>query len=402
MDTTALVVLVPLVGAAVLAAVPHRAASAWLNIAVATATFALACRLPWQLGARAFLLVDLPAAHFSIIGGFVGVVGAWFGRADGRRHFVVFQLLLGFSLAALLANDFPAAWICIAASVIVAAVAIGLPLTADAVAAAWRFFLLSGVGVALALFGTVALYLASRSAYSGAFDGGLLNLAFVLIVIGYGTVAVLAPMPAAALAPLLLILRLRTLVAAQAGALSPGPLLLVLGLSMLIVAALLLLREREAGSGLAFAGIGQLGVAIFAFGLGTEAAMFAGILQLTLLTLTRAALLERPPIAAVIAIAGLPPFGLFVSFFLVMMATVTTAPWLALPLGVGFAAFAWALLANLEKFQATAPTPVFLLLAVVVVLGIAMPRSIGGLVRHRCRIVAMNAAEIIAGAPTDD
>jgi len=357
-------VLMPLLAAIVLAAVPHREAAGWINFGAAIATFLLACRLPWELVARPPFLIDRPAAHFAILAGFVAIAGAWFGRSGGRLQYAVFQLLLGFSLIALLANSFFVAWIGIEASVIATAVAIGLPLTTDAVAAAWRFFLPCAVGVALALFGGVVLYFAERSA----FDGGLLNLAFALIAIGYGIIVVLAPMPGGVqLAPLLVILRMRALLAGHAEPLAPGPPLMALGLAALLVTAFVLWRESEKERRLEFAAVGQLGVAIFAFGVGSTAAVFAGLLQLTLLTVTRAAMLGWP-----LAMAGLFP-----SLFLIITATVENTPWLVLPLGIGIAANAWVLLARSREIQMTALAPA-LLLAVVVVLGIAMPGPLAG------------------------
>jgi hydrogenase-4 component F len=103
---------------------------------------------------------------------------------------------------------------------------------------------------------------------------------------------------------------------------------------------------------------------------------------LTLLALTRAALSgERPGLAGVAALAGLPPFGLFASSFLVLMATAAVAPWLALPLGLGMIALAWALLGKAEKTRAAglvALAPAWVLLAVTVWLGIAMPEPVAG------------------------
>jgi hydrogenase-4 component F len=160
-------------------------------------------------------------------------------------------------------------------------------------------------------------------------------------------------------------------------------------------------------------GLGQLGVVAFAFGLGTGAATFAGVLHLTLLTLLRAALaqgvwravqlrggaalggllanhraLALTLAAGLLGLAGLPPFGLFTSLFLVVMETARQAPLLLLPLLFGLAACAWALAARMVALcrhpaapdHGPAPPPIALVpawlhLAAVAVLGLAMPQG---------------------------
>jgi hydrogenase-4 component F len=388
LSAAGLVVLAPLLGAVVVAALPWREVAGWLGVAVAIATFALACRLPWELGARPWVLIDAPAAHFAILAGFVAIPGAWFGRTGGRAAQAVFHLLLALTLVALLSNNIGVTWLCIGAGVVGMAVAIGLKLTAEAVADAFRFFLPCGTGVALALFGIVAMFLAARASYGGftwsgfgsaggVFDGGLLNLGYVLVLIGFGTIVALAPMGIISLAPLLVMLRMRAMLARHPEAIAPGPLLMAIGIAALLLSVIFLIRRDPAR-----AFLGQAGIALFAFGLGTPAGVFAGLLQLTLLTLTRAALSgERPGLVGIAALAGLPPFGLFASSFLVLMATVAAAPWLALPLGLGMIALAWALLGKAEKTRPAGLVelaPVWALLAVTAWLGIAMPAPVAG------------------------
>jgi hydrogenase-4 component F len=428
---TGSVVLLPLLAGLVLAALPQRRVAVWLNLAATTATFALACRLPWQLGARPLLLVDPPAAQMAILASFVGTTSAWSmaveaDAGDMRLRHLLFQVLLALTLLALLCNDLGDIWICLEAALLIAVVTVAMPLTGEAVAAAWRYLLVGAVGLALAMFGSVALYLAARPALltwsslaqTGAGpDVGLLNVAFVLLVIGFGALAGLAPMhgwvpevtaagvaPIATvftagmqLAPLLVVFRLRRVVAAHAEALAPGPLLLVLGLASLLVGAIGVWREREAKRVFAFAGIAQSGVTLFAIGLGSAAAVFAGIVLLTLQTLTRPTLFPCAQhlrgrrltlLAAVTAMAGLPPFGIFAGWFLVLNATAGTKPWLLLPLGAGLVLFAWALVARLVALFPSAPraerdgkkivvlAPVWLQLVAGTVLGYAMPASL--------------------------
>nr|WP_283949525.1 hydrogenase 4 subunit F [Limobrevibacterium gyesilva] len=462
-----MVVLAPLLAAAVLAAVPRRDIAAWINIAAAAAAaFALACRLPWEMGAGTLLLVDPLAAHMAILTSFVGMTTAWFsrdyvaveeaaGRLDARglrQYHALFQAFLGFMLLALLSNNLGVTWVAIEAATIAAVLVVGLPRTEEAVEAAWKFFILCGVGIALALFGTIVLYLAALPALGPGLPamswsalapaaaqcrGTLLNLAFVFLLLGYGTKAGLAPLhawmpdahaegptPVSAVlsgsilnVALFVILRLRSLLAENADAIAPGPPIMVLGLLSVLLAAFSLWRRRDVKRFFAFSTIEQSGVAAFAFGLGGASAIFAGLLHLTLHTLTKAAifqcvgracqlkggqkfvdiggliashrLLGLTLAAGIVAVAGLPPFGLFTSEFLVVVETVRRLPVLIVPLGIGLVVGAWALAARLIALCLGPPTPdrgpapsaaalapAWLHLAVVLVLGLMMPASI--------------------------
>ena len=243
----------------------------------------------------------------------------------------------------------------------------------------------------------------------------MLSVGFVLLLAGYGTPAALVPLhtwlpeaeaalpaPLAGLlggamtnAALVAILRARGVLAANYAAMPPGPPLMALGLLSLLLAAFALWRQREGSRALAFVSIGQSGVAAFAFGLGGAAASFAGLLHLTLHTLAKSAAVQslgtetparRLTLAAgLVALAGLPPFGLFVSLFMIADETARRLPWLLAPLGLGLAVAAWALAVRLAALPAaTTPgrgpaaawlplLPAWLMLGLVALLGFAMP-----------------------------
>ena len=461
----------PLGAACALAFVRSAVAGAWLNIAASTLAFALACLLPWEMGAGSLLLVDPLSAHMAILTAFVGMTTAWFSRdtlagetaalhitpVGVRQYHALYQAFLGAMLLALLSNNLGVTWVAIEAATIAAVLVVGLPRTANAVEASWKFFILCGVGIALALFGTIVLYLAALPALGPGLQamswsaletaaagcrGTLLNLAFVFLLLGYGTKAGLAPLhawmpdahaegptPVSAVlsgsilnVALVVILRLRRLLAANADAIAPGPPLVALGLLSVLMAAFSLWRRRDVKRFFAFSSIEQSGVAAFAFGLGGAPAAFAGVLHLTLHTLAKAAVFQcvgracllkgtqaftgiggllathralgLTLAAGIVAVAGLPPFGLFTSEFLIVGATIRTAPWLALPLGLGLVVGAWALIARLLTLCLGEPSPdavtdvapptsgllalapALLHLAIVLVLGLAMPAAV--------------------------
>jgi hydrogenase-4 component F len=461
-----LVAVVPLLVAIVIAAAPARWPGGWLVVGGATASFALACRLPFSLGAGTLLLVDPLAAHMALLTAFVGMTTSWFSLGDiaaerasdrldvsrAKQYHALFLVFLGFMLLALLSNNLGVAWVAMEAATIAAVLVVGLPRTEDAVEASWKMFILCGVGISLALFGTIVLYLAAIPALgpglpamswstllkaAPACHGPLLNLAFVFLLLGYGTKAGLAPLhawlpnahaegptPVSAVlsgsilnVALTIILRLRGLISANADALPPGPPIMALGLLSLLFAAFSLWPRRNIKRFFAYSTIEQSGVAAFAFGLGGPAAVFAGILHLTVHTLTKTAIFQCVGRAGqlkgsqqfadiaglarnhtalgltlgagIVAVAGLPPFGLFTSEFLIVSQTIRALPWLAIPLGLGLVVGGWALAARLLALLGGTPTPdrgpapsllalapAWLHLAVVVVLGLAMPGAV--------------------------
>jgi hydrogenase-4 component F len=463
-----LVVLVPLVAAIGLAFVTDFRAAAWINGGAATLAFLSACALPWAPTAGLLLLVDPLATHMAILTSFVGMTTAWFsqgtiaveaasGRLDAgrlRAYHALFQAFLGFLLLALLSNNVAATWGSIEAATIAAVFVLGLPRTADAVQAASSQLLLCGTGIALAFLGTTVLYLAAVPALGSGlpamswsrlgaaapgFDAAMLNLAFVFLLLGYGTKAGLAPLhawmadacaegptPVSAVlsgsllnVALFVILRLRGLLDANAHTIAPGPPIMTLALASVLLAAFSLWRRGDVKRFFAYSTIGQSGVAAFAFGLGGAAATFAGLLHLTVHTLTHAAIFQcvgravqlkgrqgfsdiggllashralgLTLAAGIVAVAGLPPFGLFTSEFLVLAETVRRLPWLVPPLTLGLVVGGWALFMRLISLCLGAPTPdrgpapgkpalvpAWAHLAVVLVLGLAMPGPVAG------------------------
>ena len=142
------------------------------------------------------------------------------------------------------------------------------------------------------------------------FDPALLNLAFVFLMLGYGTKVGLAPLHAwlpdahaegptpisAVLSGLLLnvalyaVLRFKLLLDANARAIAPGPLMATLGLVSLIFAAFMLYRRRDIKRLFAFSSIEHMGLIVFAFGMGGALANFAGLLHMTMHSLTKSAI----------------------------------------------------------------------------------------------------------------
>jgi hydrogenase-4 component F len=267
---------------------------------------------------------------------------------------------------------------------------------------------------------------------AGGFDPALLNVAFVFLLLGYGTKVGLAPLHAwlpdahaegptpisAVLSGLLLnvalyaLLRFKLLLAANPGALAPGPLMVMLGLVSLIFAAFMLYRRRDIKRMFAYSSIEHMGIITFAFGIGGPLANFAGLLHMTMHSLTKSAIffavghisqvkgtqkiadmggltVTHPVLGwglvlGVVAIAGLPPLGIFMSEFLIVSSTFAREPWLAVPLVFGLLVGFGALILRLNQVAFGEPrgpsapaeasyVPMYAHLALVFMAGIYLP-----------------------------
>src|SRR3954469_3927546 len=147
-------------------------------------------------------------------------------------------------------------------------------------------------------------------AHAASFDPALLNVAFIFLFLGYGTKVGLAPLHAwlpdahaegptpisAVLSGLLLnvalyaLLRFKILLAAVPQAIAPGPLLISLGLLSAVFAAFMLYRRRDIKRMFAYSSIEHMGIIAFAFGMGGALANFAGLLHMTMHSLTKSAI----------------------------------------------------------------------------------------------------------------
>jgi hydrogenase-4 component F len=407
------VLIIPAVAAAVLALLPDYRLSARLNVLATFLTFLAAFSLFFNRPpVGPYVLVDDLNNVFIVLTTFVGFTTSVFsasyieheletGRltpAFLRFYHAMYQVLMFAMNLALVTNNIGVMWVGIELATLTTVLMVGIYRTHEALEAAWKYFILGSVGIALALFGTILIYLAAEPvigtgpnamvwtdlvAKASHFDPALLNLAFVFLLLGYGTKVGLVPLHAwlpdahsegptpisAVLSGLLLnialyaLLRFKMLLAANPNALAPGPLMISMGLLSLLFAAFMLYRRRDIKRLFAYSSIEHMGIITFAFGMGGPLANFAGLLHMCLHSLTKSGiffavgdisqvkgtqkiadmggLTSTNPILGwglvlgVVAIAGLPPLGIFTSEFLVVSSTFARQPLLALPLVVG-------------------------------------------------------------------
>ncbi len=336
-----------------------------------------------------------------------------------RFYHAMFQAMMASMNMALLANNIGVMWVGLELATLITVVMVGIYRTPQALEAAWKYFILGIVGISLAFFGTILVYLAGQGvlgeglpamtwskllAVAPQLDAALLNLAFIFLLVGYGTKVGLAPLHAwlpdahaegptpisAVLSGLLLnvalfaLLRFKMLIAAHPGTLKPGPIMVAIGLLSLIFAAFMLYQRRDIKRLFAYSSIEHMGLITFAFGMGGPLANFAGLLHMVMHSLTKSAIffavghvaqakgtqriagirglsVSNPGLAAglalgVIAISGLPPFGAFMSEFLILSSTFARAPLLALAAAFGLLVALGALLLRLQDILFGVPS----------------------------------------------
>ena len=255
------------------------------------------------------------------------------------------------------------------------------------------------------------------------------------LLVGYGTKVGLAPFHAwlpdahaegptpisAVLSGLLLnvalyaLLRFKMVLAANPATLDVGAIMIALGLVSLVFAAFMLYRRRDIKRLFAYSSIEHMGITTFAFGMGGPLANFAGLLHMTMHSLTKSAIffavghiaqvkgtqriadisglsVTHPVLAVgfalgVIAIAGLPPFGVFTSEFMLVSSTFARSRCLPCVLVFGLLVAFGALMLRLQDVvfgEPTGPTgpvkasyvPLFLHLALVLLRGIWLPEPV--------------------------
>jgi len=367
-----------------------------------------------------------------------------------RFYHALYQAMIGAMNIALIANNIGLMWVGVEVATLSTVMMVGIYRTPEAVEAAWKYFILGSVGIALAFFGTILVYLVAQEVLgeglpamawdlmvqrAADFDPRLLSLAFVFLLVGYGTKVGLAPFHAwlpdahaegptpisAVLSGLLLnvalyaLLRFKILLAANPATLDVGIIMIVLGLLSLVFAAFMLFRRRDIKRLFAYSSIEHMGIITFAFGIGGPLANFAGLLHMTMHSLTKSAIffavghvaqvkgtqqiaqirglsVSHPVLAVglalgVIAIAGLPPFGIFLSEFMLVSSTFARAPLLAVILVIGLLIAFAALLLRLQQILFGEPigpageirasyVPLFVHVAFVSIAGLWLPEAI--------------------------
>jgi hydrogenase-4 component F len=476
------VLILPVLGALVLAATGERSYAPAINIAASALTFIAAVALTARVIAGGPLLVidklffvDPFNVFLVALTAFVGLTTSIFSQpymrieeqhgrltpARLRLYHSMYQLFNFTMLVALLSNNMGILWVAMEAATLTTVLLVSLYRTPASLEAAWKYFILCGVGIAQALFGTILLYFAAEkllgaeggallwtelNGVKGQLEPTVLSLAFVFLLVGYGTKVGLVPLHnwlpdahaegptpvSAVLSGLLLnvalyaVVRCKVLVEGSLQNAFAKGLMMGFGMLSVVVAAFMLLRQKDIKRLFAYSSIEHMGIITFAFGMGGPVANFAGLLHMTVHSLTKSAIFFTVGHAAqktgtqlmegirglvtispaigwglvlgCLAILGMPPFAVFSSEFLILTTAMREQPWatplLLLALAVAFAAI-------LSKAQPMvfgetnakrlpvrpAMLPVFIHLGMVLMMGLWIPPFLADWYRQAARLI---------------
>lgn len=468
MNALYLTLLLPLLGTVLFAVIGHWRSAGSINILICAATFATSLMLAINVFHQGPLIsdgklfyIDAFNVYLILMNAFVGLTTSIFsgpymaheveiGRVDDGRMRLYYSMYQGFLLTMLVAlstNNLGLLWVSVEGATLATVLLVSLYRTPESIEAGWKYFLICGVGIAQALFGTVLIYFAADKALPGSHETLLwsvlkdhatqleptvLILAFVFLLVGYGTKIGLVPMHnwlpdahsegptpmSAILSGLLLnvalyaVVRFKMIIDPALGTNLPGKMMMGFGLLSFGVAGLLLHRQKDIKRMFSYSSIEHMGLMTFAFGIGGPLATFGGLLHMIVHSLTKSAifvtvghaahvaqtqaidkirgLISTQPavgwglLLGTVAIAGFPPFGVFTSEFLLFNATMKSWPWLVITLLIGLAIAFAGLFRHIQPmvFGAAPPGqrpvkanmwPVIIHLALVLWLGIAIP-----------------------------
>jgi hydrogenase-4 component F len=304
------------------------------------------------------------------------------GLRDLRRYYVLFNLFLFSMLVVPVSNSLGVLWIAIEGTTLASLFLVSFYRTGEALEAAWKYVIVGSVGIALALFGTILAYYSAVQVLPSTYDlnwsvlapvaarlnPAVMRLAFLFIVVGYGTKAGLAPMHtwlpdahseapspiSALLSGILLncalygILRFYALAVPSLGHAYPTALLLTFGLLSLLVAALLIFRQRDYKRLLAYSSVEHMGIISIGVAFGGPLGLYGALLQVVNHAITKSLMffasgqvllkyetknidrvsgvIKLLPVSGSLlivgglALTGSPPFSIFISEFSILSA----------------------------------------------------------------------------------
>jgi len=314
------------------------------------------------------------------------------------NYYGFFNLFLFTMLLASTANNVIMMWVAVEATTLGSAFLVGVYGQRSSLEAVWKYIIICTVGVAFGLYGTVlvysnaanvlahpdsAIFWTTLSENAKVLDPTLVKLAFVFVLIGFGTKAGLFPMhawlpdahseapsPVSALlsavllnCAMLVIVRFYIIVTKAVGPSFPHTLMIVFGLMSIAVAAFCIVVQRDMKRLLAYSSVENMGLIALAFGIGGPLGVLAALFHTINHSLAKALLfcgsgnvllkygtrdldaikgiLKVAPFsglligAGALALGGLPPFNVFVSEFMVVTAGISSGyGWLIVVLAI--------------------------------------------------------------------
>jgi hydrogenase-4 component F len=480
--------LVPLLAGVVCAGVRSRRAWECSNLAASVLLLPLAALLAAQVlqegpvtALNELLRADALSALVVVLTAFVALVTSIYtvgylrhderaGRITVKQVHRFYTLTLLFVFAMLLvalANNLGVMWVAIEGTTLASVLLVAFYNERTSLEAAWKYIIIGSVGISLALFGTIMTYFAAASTVGSdsskglnwsllvtladKFDPAAMRLAFVLVLVGYGTKAGLVPMhtwkpdayaeapaPAAALlgagfinCAIYAIIRFTILAEKCLGSGFTGKLLIIFGLASILVAAPFILVQRNYRRLLAYSSIDHAGIMVAALGFGGKLGAFGALLHMVFHAVTKPLMFfcagnvqqhyATPYIRKVmgviqtlpwtgtlflmgtLAVTGTPPFSIFQSEFTILSAALAAQHgWLAFVFLAGVVTIFCGFLVHIGKMTLGTPrhdapahiaecpwklTAMAVVAASMTVLGFWLPAPVHELLQAAARII---------------
>jgi hydrogenase-4 component F len=419
---------------------------------------------------RADALSALMVTVVTLLGALAAIYSLGYIRAEfddqrtkqARMFFSLSQVFIFTMLLAVTTDNLGVMWVAIEATTLATVFLVNLHNTQNSLEAAYKYLILSSVGIALAFIGTVLMYYAgsagsgeiavnwmSLHAAASHLNPQVVRLAFVFILIGYGTKAGLAPMhtwlpdahseapaPISALMSgvllnvgLYALVRFKAVVDITLGTGYTSRLLLGLGLLSLAVASVFLLTQRNYKRMLAYSSVEHMGIVCLGLGFGGYWGVLGALLHVINHALSKSllfmlagnillkyrttdirrvrGLLRASPLtggaflAGTFALIGLPPFGPFISEFIIFRAGFASSAWVAV-IGIALLVVVFAgMLASVNQMLYGEPpdklargdvlkwsaAPLAVNFALLVVLGLTLPPALADALKQAIAVL---------------
>ena len=344
-----------------------------------------------------YIVLDMPGAWVALCTAVVYLLASIY--AVGYMRLVVevreklwsfYALFSGFAFTILLStvmNNAGLYWIAIELTTLVSTFLVGFERAAESIEAAWKYIVIVSAGISLALLGTVLFYWSGSFVLGPVYDmtwdnlqfaaakmnSSLVGLAYLLVLIGYGTKVGLAPMhswlpdahsespaPVSAMlsgallnGAMLGIIRYLAICDATGISHIARTVLVALGVLSLFVGALFIVRQDGIKRLMAYSSVEHMGVVALGFGFGGLFGVAGALYHMLNHSLNKSLMFfgagnvmrsfgtkeiqeiggvwTRFPVqgslwlAGAAAITGAPPFGLFLSELVILRAGLERA-----------------------------------------------------------------------------
>ncbi len=439
--TLLLLVLIPLAAGLLCLTTTSRAWWERLNLAAFAVVAGLTFKTGGDVAAQGtvtalggFLRADALSALVLVLTGFVSLVCAIYAvgyfrkdEKDGRvthaqlrRYYVLTPLFVAAMLLVPLADNLGIMWVAIESTTLASVLLVTFYNQKTSFEAGWKYIIIGSVGISLALFGTVFTYYSAVGVLGPETHGGMnwsvlvgvadklnpqaMRLAFILVLLGYGTKAGLAPMhtwkpdayaeapvPASALlgagfinCAIYAIMRFDVLAEKCLGHEFPGKLLAGFGVASILVAAPFVLVQRNFRRLLAYSSIDHAGIMVAGLGFGGKLGALGAALHMLFHAVTKPLMffcagnvqqhfatpylwkvrgvLRTLPwtgglfLLATLAVTGTPPLSIFQSEFNILSAALAAGRgWMALLFIAGVVTIFAGFLTHMSKMNLGTP-----------------------------------------------